>query len=414
MVKGAIIAEENRIQAEFDEIAVNTHRKIVQKFSYYAEISTLAGNLLTEENSFSEAYFNRLTSNIRHLYKHFDAIGWIEKVTAAQRNVFEQAHKSPITVFKQTADGLEKVTAPEHHVYYPVLYINSRNPNKPLQNFDVSRVEKAQFFINKAAQENKTQMIELKLDSLYKNADTMTITPVYHFGKPASAENLKGIVSLAFAPIEIISDAIAETIDEDQQAKFAYSIIKGDKVIYDSTTSDLKPNRKPIQEFSLSKAIIQLDADISVKYRSNALFLSQYNAFRIWVLVVMGAAFSFFISTILFIVSGQVIYRDKEVKKRTSQLQTELSKRRENEIEQQYKNRALQSIATSEDLKDTFIALERIIHLKHPKPITSAILLDQKDNNLVTHYSEGQSDEFNNLVDKLRVKAETETYCKED
>jgi diguanylate cyclase (GGDEF)-like protein len=390
--------ERERIETAFISEASTIHQKINQQFTEYNHTAILLGDILNSETDISKDYFLSAAAKILTRRSNFEAIGWLPKVAHHDRKALElNILQQEIYVLKDRTQTI--ITAPDQDYYFPILYIQSKNSMEYTEGYNATNSKSVLQKFYLTAENIKVELINSNMGFLYGGDGTIFIIPAYSSKTDKNFNTLKGMIVIALSPEAIIR----ETIKSAPQLKLDYIITNKGEVSYNSNPNSLASKATRATPLSATMTIDLLGSGLRITYQPNHLFDDTYGNWRLWGLVTLAVLFSVLICIILLVITAQVINRDREVKKRTDQLQHELDRREVNDSEQQQKNIALRAIASSADILDIMKKLRSIIEDKLPDSIVSILLLSNDGKHLTPLLGDGVSDSYNDAIAKLNV-----------
>jgi diguanylate cyclase (GGDEF)-like protein len=406
-IKEAASVERDRIEIEFISETNAIHHQINQQFNEYNQLAILLGDVLYSESDIYKEHFLSVAEKILSRQPHFEGVAWLPKVAYYERKELEvNILQQKIHVFKNKTK--EIIDAPYRDYYFPIIYLEPEKLFGAMKGANVTHAKDMWQKFYATAETAKVELVDTYMGYLYGGSGTIFIIPAYKSETVKNFDTLRGMIVIALSPEAIIREAIEST----PQLKLHYTISNQGEIRYSSNSQRLVAKISKVHPLRSYMKIDLLDSDLVITYTPNDLFEATYSSSRLWWLVALGLLFSVSIWIVLLIITAQVINRDREVKKRTDQLQHELDLRKLNDLEQQQKNIALRSIATSANILETLQKLRLIIESRVPDSIVSILLLSDDTRHLTPLLVDGLSEHYSKTVARLEVSSEVGSCCK--
>jgi diguanylate cyclase (GGDEF)-like protein len=397
-IKEAASIERTRFETEFISETSTIHRKINRQFNEYNQVATLLGDVLYSESAIYQEHFLSVAEKILSRQPQFEGIAWLPKVAHQEREQLERSVlQGKIHIFENGTPTV--VEASYRDYYFPIIYLEPEEKFGFMRGSNITQNKDIWQKFYTTAESAKVALVDTYMGYLYGGSGTIFIIPAYNSEIEKNFSTLKGMILIALSP-EVI---IRQVIESTPQLKLNYTISNQGQTKYSTKSSDVMSKKTKVEPLLSHMKIDLLDSDLVITYSPNELFEDTYSSLRLSWLLALGLLFSVSICITLLIITGQVSNREREVKKRTNQLQRELDRRKFNDAEQQQKNIALRSIASSANILDTMKKLRSIIEDKLPDSIVSVLLLSTDGKHLVPLLTDGVSNEYNNAIAKLDV-----------
>ena len=161
-------------------------------------------------------------------YRQIQALAWVPRVVASERETFEKAARNNgLETFQFTERNREgqMVTAGGRDVYYPVFYVEPYRSNESILGFDLGSNSFQLEALNRARNSGKqvaTGLIPL-VQGMENSSGFLVFEPIYSHDEPTSSvedrrENLLGFATGAFLIADLVESSlgVGENADGDQ------------------------------------------------------------------------------------------------------------------------------------------------------------------------------------------------------
>jgi diguanylate cyclase (GGDEF)-like protein len=257
----------------------------------------------------SSKHFQYFTQNALQRYPMIQAVSWVPKVNAANREAFElsQQHDFPgYAIRERNAEGAIQ-RAGSRQTYYPVTYIEPLAGNEAAVGFDLTSNSRRQQAINKAVQTGAA-VISAPLTLVQEQQQQSGVLMIYAIKEHADK---MGLVTIVLR----ISDFI-EPLLQTNRTMLSTRLIDLDEqqVIFDNFASEAKQAVLMTQSFEFGTRHYRLENAPTPAY------LAQHQGWQSWWVLASGVLGIGLMGSFLLFGTGYTSRLKMEVAKRTKLL----------------------------------------------------------------------------------------------
>lgn len=382
--------EQERLEREFREEAVNAARSLQTRLNFHSEMVKIMERLFASSDHVSPEDFHIFVSSAQARYPTLQALEWIPRVHDSERSSFEAAARTDgdaeFAIKESTADG-SLVPATRRDDYFPVFYVEPRQPNLRAIGFDLGSSPSRRKALEKARDTGLTVASE-PLDLVQtapglSRAGELLVMAVYERGAKLDTveqrrKAFRGIVLSVVRIDDLIKQVFPEAELEQIRFRLFDAIAPGNtSVIYDSLDT------LQASSFGVSQQARLLFGERQYNFiaQPSAAYWDNHRSWAAWWMLVGGLFFTSLLGMYLLITSAQAYRVDALVKRRTQELLESQGKLRENATLLQAVMDSIPSCIYVRDTGGLFLYVnkqyERIFRRNNQKVISRTLDNDQ-------------------------------------
>ncbi|MGY0219507.1 CHASE domain-containing protein [Endozoicomonadaceae bacterium StTr2] len=284
-------------------------------------------SLFTATPDVSKSEFRDFTRHFLQLNPEIQALEWIPRIKADERDDFESAEgnedSTPMIIVEQNRSGaLER--AAERPVYFPVKYVEPYGKNRQTFGFDMSSDPKRERAIIQSHQTGKLVFTEPL--NLFEDNSTafLAFLPVFSRDNPDSpVSNFKGLVSAVLKIRPMILAMFGHSMPRHTRMMLVDSTRSTQPIMLAQVpedpdmTQDIFTGHPLLQSYSLTAGqrqwqLLMIPDDVLVADRLTG---------PPWMFLVTALLLTTGISACLLLVTGQTLRVNQKVKERTYELE---------------------------------------------------------------------------------------------
>ena len=320
--------ERDRVQVVFHETAVSAFNAIERRFHGYSAVTKATERHFTSAGDVSPAGFRVFLEGIRARNPGTQALEWIAKVPAAERNAFEaERHSAGHPRFEITERNAanKMVRAGGRGVYFPVTYVEPLVGNERALGFDLGSsatrlkaLEKARDTGRQVATARITLVQETGRQFGFLLFHPIFATPTLPDTLAARRTALRGFALGVFRIGEMIDVALREidlagirlTVGDTNAAE-------GKRLLYSSEAASAG---ELANTFRFERVLSVADRRWKVEFRATAAYLARQRAWQAWLVLVGGLIFVGLLQAFLLSLTGRAARTERLVDRRTRDL----------------------------------------------------------------------------------------------
>ena len=321
-----------RVSVEFDRQTSIVQATIYDKIRDHIELSDALKAFFDASTEVTGEDFRIFADSLLGRPTGANTLAWIPRVTAGQREQFENNWRGPGSITESGPDDTIVPAGPRDE-YFPLRFIVPLEGNERAQGYDVSvipSIKAAMTFARDTGEIGAISPTHL-ISDIEMNVSTVFYSPLYS-GKPnwdtveERRQHLVGFVANVFR----VTDTLGKIVKEYHALQLNLVIHDGDKLVYSSINGQ---NDNGMAEHELKK---MLKVNVANRiwdflYTPTDDFF-EYHLFRdLWLLLFGSFVFAALAGTGLLLLTGHTLRTESLVKERTSELENEIKERKHSE-----------------------------------------------------------------------------------
>ena len=320
-----------RVSAEFDRQTSVIQASIYDKIRDHIELSDALKAFFDASTEVTEDDFRIFADSLLGRPSGANTLAWIPRVTAGQREQFENDWRGPGSITESGPDdGI--VPAGNRSEYFPLRFIVPVPGNERALGYDVSVIPSINAAMEHARDTGEIGAISPThlISDIEMNVSTVFYSPLYS-GKPdwgtvvERRRHLVGFVANVFR----VTDALGKIIKAYQALQLNLVIHDGKELVY----SSINGRNKGMAEHQLKKILkVKVANRIWTFFYTPTDKFFEYHLFRdLWLLLLGGFTFAALAGSGLLLLTGHTLRTERLVKERTSELENEIRERKHSE-----------------------------------------------------------------------------------
>ena len=300
-----------------------------QHVNFSDELKTL---FQTTKRIVTEDEFIEYTNHQLRQTNSIQALEWIPRIKDEVRQEFEKEWIGPDSIRQSDKNNI-LITADKRAEYFPIRYINPLNGNTRASGFDISTNQVAFSAIQKARDTGEPAMtgpIQLVQDEK-DHIGTVIYTPIYStFTKPVTIEERREQFLGIIACVTYVDDIVNSVFQIRGQLPVNINIRDGGNILFERLLDKERHNMALI-DLTKELRIMVADRDWIVTYTPSIEFFKANLYWHTWWVILIGMIFTAMAGAGLFMLTGRTLRTEMIVRDRTTDLEKEVTERKQAE-----------------------------------------------------------------------------------
>jgi diguanylate cyclase (GGDEF)-like protein/PAS domain S-box-containing protein len=374
--------EQDRISDNFQRQANRVHSSLRHVIHSHLETNQILKAYFDSQPLVSLDSFQRFTQPVFSRHKSIQALEWIPRVNAAQRDLFEQDG----LIIRERNRENQLIPATRRDQYYPIFYVEPLLGNARALGFDINSSPDVSFILGRVIETGMTQAtggIQLVQDSDSFRGIVM-YSPVYAKHVPLvtveqKQRHFQGFVATVFR----IEDVVTEALGLNKDVAIEVNISENGQLLFDSDYKKAGKNFNFI-ELEQNNKIAFAGRNWQIAYRPAQSFYSSQQSWSTWWVLCGGLLLTGLTGMGLLLLTGRAARVEELVRIKTRDLEyvnkhlnQEMAKRHQLQLEQVSRNNVLELVAGNATLSQVLQQIAEGVERQHHDMLCSILLLDQ-------------------------------------